>query len=247
MKLIKIIIVLAIIFSNMAVLAEEDEINEILNAENFSANISLTTNYIYHGETQSNNNPAVQGGFDWGYGSFYLGVWGSNVDFDSGDSIEIDYYGGYAGESGPISYDLGVFYYTYPGADDEGFEFDYVEIIPSLSYTFDTILDPNIYINFGYSPNYFGEEGAGKNIETGLSLSFANFGIDAAIGNQWVDGDNSGGDIKWLYFNIGVTTSVMGFDADLRLHAAREKGIAWLANDSFPNDEYVNFSVSRSF
>jgi uncharacterized protein (TIGR02001 family) len=234
---------IATISASIIVFAEE----YILNAENFSANVSFTTNYIFRGETQTNDNPAIQGGLDWNYDSFYLGVWGSNVDFQSGDSVEIDYYGGIAGEINSFAYDLGLFYYTYPGANDDGFEFDYFEFIPSISYTFDTPYEPSVYAHLGYSPEYFGEEGTGIDIEAGLSFTFDKFGIDAAIGNQWVDGDTSNADIEWLYYNMGVTTSAIGFDLDLRFHAARENGIDWLANDEFPNDEFVTFSINRSF
>ncbi len=239
----RLLVGIAAISASIMVFAEED----IFNAENFSANVGFTTNYLFRGETQTNDDPAVHGGFDWSYGSVYLGIWGSNVDFQSGDSVEIDYYGGFAGEINSFAYDLGIFYYTYPGADDDGGEFDYIEFIPSISYTFDSPLEPSVYAHLGYSPEYFGEEGTGIDIEAGLSFTFDMFGIDAAIGNQWADGDTSGADIEWLYYNIGVTTSAIGFDLDLRFHAARENGIDWLANDDFPNDEFINFSINRNF
>jgi uncharacterized protein (TIGR02001 family) len=230
-----------------------------LDAENFSANVGFTTDYIWRGETQTNNDPAIQGGFDWGYNGFYLGVWGSNADFGLGSNVEIDYYGGYGGEIGPFGYDLLAIYYTYPGTDDGGdfqcglgpgvsCEFDYFEFIPKLTYTFETTLEPSIYFQYGYSPDYFFEEGDGSNVEGGLGLSFPNgIGVDGAVGYQWVDGDNSGGDIEWLYYNVGVTASWIGFDFDLRYHRAEEDGIDWLANDDYPDDDHIVFSVSRSF
>lgn len=246
-KVLHIVVGMVVISTSIVVSADEFDAEGIFNTENFSANVGFTTNYIFRGETQTNDNPAIQGSFDWSYGSVYLGVWGSNVDFQSGDSVEIDYYGGFAGEIDSFAYDLGVFYYTYPGADDDGFEFDYIEFIPSINYTYNSPWGPSIYAQLGYSPDYFGEEGTGIDIEGGLSFTFGNFGVDATIGNQWVDGDNSGNDIEWLYYNIGVTTSAIGFDLDLRFHAARENAIDWLANDDFPNDEFVTFSINRSF
>ncbi|WP_295448153.1 TorF family putative porin [uncultured Thiodictyon sp.] len=49
------------------------------------ANVALTTNYLYRGISQTNNGPAVQGGFDYTYvpWSLYASVWGSNVDSSS--------------------------------------------------------------------------------------------------------------------------------------------------------------------
>ena len=246
-QLIQIFAGLGLILTSMMAFAEDGDATGVLDAQNFSGNITLTSNYIFRGETQTDDGPAIQGGFDWEYESFYVGVWASNVDFDSGDSVEIDYYGGLVGEVGSFDYDLNIYYYTYPGADDDGFEFDYLEFLPTIGYTFDAPLEPYVYFIFGYSPDYFGEEGTGIDIEAGLSLTVGDFGIDGAVGNQWVDGDNTGDDIEWFYYNIGVTTSAMGFDADLRFHGVKENGVAWLANDDFPRDEFVTFSISRSF
>jgi uncharacterized protein (TIGR02001 family) len=46
-----------------------------------SANLALTTDYIFRGFSQTDEGPAIQGGFELGYKNFYLGVWGSNVNF----------------------------------------------------------------------------------------------------------------------------------------------------------------------
>jgi len=52
----------------------------------FSANVALTSNYMFRGVSQTNNGPAVQGGFDYEYSPYnlYAGVWASNVDSSSG-------------------------------------------------------------------------------------------------------------------------------------------------------------------
>ncbi|HSQ08736.1 MAG TPA: TorF family putative porin [Chromatiaceae bacterium] len=51
----------------------------------FTANVALTTNYMFRGVSQTGNGPAVQGGFDYSYTplGLYAGVWGSNVDSGS--------------------------------------------------------------------------------------------------------------------------------------------------------------------
>jgi len=69
------------------------------NAGEIEANVSLATDYVFRGFSQTNEDPAISGGFDYGFdGGFYLGIWGSNVNFgeDSNTSTEIDLYGGYA-------------------------------------------------------------------------------------------------------------------------------------------------------
>ncbi len=42
---------------------------------------ALTTDYIFRGVSNTDENPAVQASFDAGYGIFYAGIWGSNTDF----------------------------------------------------------------------------------------------------------------------------------------------------------------------
>jgi uncharacterized protein (TIGR02001 family) len=87
-----------------------------------SANVSLYSNYVFRGISQTSGDPAIQGGFDYAHKSgVYLGTWASNVSwlkdfqgYDSG-SMEIDLYGGYRGSVGDISYDLGLITYYYPG------------------------------------------------------------------------------------------------------------------------------------
>ena len=50
----------------------------------FSANVTLTSDYVYRGISQTNEDPALQGGFDYSHESgFYLGVWASSLEFQS--------------------------------------------------------------------------------------------------------------------------------------------------------------------
>jgi uncharacterized protein (TIGR02001 family) len=90
-----------------------------------SANVGYTTQYVFRGISQSNEDAAVQGGVDLTCGRFYIGTWGSSIAF--GNGTEMDVYGGFRGKTGPINWDLGVIYYAYPGAasylDLDYFEF----------------------------------------------------------------------------------------------------------------------------
>ncbi len=84
----------------------------------FSANIGLYSDYSFRGQSQTDAEPAIQGGFDYSHSSgLYLGTWASNVDpnFLNGANIEMDFYGGYAGSVGDIGYNVGLLKYYYPG------------------------------------------------------------------------------------------------------------------------------------
>src|SRR5262245_52260801 len=87
-----------------------------------AGNVGLTTDYVFRGISQSNEEGAVQGGVDLTCGRFYAGVWGSSVAFDNGS--EVDIYGGFKHTTGPVTWDLGLIYYSYPGVRDD----NYVEL-----------------------------------------------------------------------------------------------------------------------
>ena len=96
-----------------------------------TANVTVASNYIYRGLTQTNNKPAIQGGFDYAHESgFYVGNWNSNISWISdqygggGSSgtgsvtapIEMDFYAGFKKEflGEGFASDFGVLQYYYP-------------------------------------------------------------------------------------------------------------------------------------
>ena len=95
-----------------------------------SYNVGLFSQYIFRGLTQTNNKPALQGGFDVNHKSgLYIGGWASNVSwlrdnanaaagpvYQSGGSLEIDLYGGFKTDVKGVGIDIGALQYYYPGA-----------------------------------------------------------------------------------------------------------------------------------
>ncbi|MDF0534731.1 TorF family putative porin [Shewanella yunxiaonensis] len=100
-----------------------------------TGNIGATSNYLWRGVTQTANGAAVQGGIDYAHESgFYIGTWGSNVDFgDDGDTTyEMDIYGGFSNSiNDDWSYDVGYLYYGYPDASGS---IDFGELYGSLTW-----------------------------------------------------------------------------------------------------------------
>ena len=87
--------------------------------------VTLTSDYVFRGVSQTNNNPALQGYaeltlFDW----VYFNVWGSNQNWaenfliDGNSSLEVDFAGGLRHTWGNFSLDVGGVYYTFPGGSD---------------------------------------------------------------------------------------------------------------------------------
>lgn len=107
----------------------------------FSANVALTSDYVWRYASQTDEKGAIQGGFDVSHSTgLYVGTWASNVDFrdggssldsDSDPSMEWDLYGGFAHEFDMgLGIDIGLINYRYPGA-----KLDWVEYYGGLSYT----------------------------------------------------------------------------------------------------------------
>jgi uncharacterized protein (TIGR02001 family) len=89
-----------------------------------TGNFGIFSQYIFRGLTQTNTNPAVQGGFDYTHSSgFYAGTWLSNISWLTDTPayksapLEWDFYGGYRGTFGKsdFGYDVGLLQYYYPG------------------------------------------------------------------------------------------------------------------------------------
>jgi uncharacterized protein (TIGR02001 family) len=209
----------------------------VANAEgSVSATVTMTSDYVFRGVSQTDNGPAIQGSFDYSNGIFYAGAWASNVDFGSvgaeSGTMELDLYVGLTPTTGPVSWDFALVGYFYPNGDDDaiGGELDYYEGIVGAS------INPTEAFTLGgqiaYSPEFFGETGDGFYYEVngGYALTEA-FSVSAAWGNQDIDELDD-----YDTWNIGGTLALHGFEVDLRYHDTDLSGV----------DEIVNVSISRS-
>ncbi|MEW6445782.1 MAG: TorF family putative porin [Pseudomonadota bacterium] len=183
-----------------------------------TGNLGLTSDYVFRGVSQTQNQPAVQGGFDFAHESgFYLGIWASNVEWVStgykdNNSMEIDLYGGYKGSIGDsVGYDLGLVTYYYPGDKIAGATSpDTTEIYAGLSYG---ILSAKI--NYVVSDHFVGWTTSSGGKTQGsyyLDLSAAydlggGWGLLGHVGYQDVKGND---DASYTDFKVGVTKD-LGF------------------------------------
>ncbi len=187
----------------------------LFSPENFSNTIYLTSQYVFRGVSFSDRDPALQGSFDYTHPSgFYAGIWGSNWDgFGTESELELDYYLGWANALGPVDYDLGALYYTFPGAEDEGFEQNYFEAHLGLSHTFDTLpLSPTPGINYNFSPDYNGDDGNGHYFLATLDFTLpAGIGLSLGVGHLHVLGDslsgNQGG-FSYTHYQVGISKTL---------------------------------------
>lgn len=179
-----------------------------------------TSDYIFRGLSLSEENPVFQASVDGSYGIFYAGIWGSMVEGDGYEPVELDLYAGIKPELGPVTFDFGVVYYVYPWAgapDSEYVEFKAgAEWSPFTNFTLKPV--------FWYQPD---QENVGEvyTIEGTASYELPAVGIftptvSGLIGYAEGDEPDTFGEIiptdNYTYWNAGLALSVEKFTFDFR-------------------------------
>ncbi|MEE8055529.1 MAG: TorF family putative porin [Gammaproteobacteria bacterium] len=184
-----------------------------------SANVAIVTDYVFRGISQTNEDPAIQGGFDYGFdfsepAAFYAGVWASNVEFNENAgvaipfneaTIEIDFYGGFNGQIMGADWDVGGLYYFYPSSPGT-LSFDYGEAYGSLGYAFGPV-DAKAGLN--YSPDYYGAAGDATWLYGELATSAlpAGFGLSFQLARQWIQKNLTFGTPDYNTWSVGISQS----------------------------------------
>lgn len=148
-----------------------------------TANIALTSDYIFRGISNSDRKPALQGGIDYAHpDGWYAGSWASSVDFSDGGEakMEVDAYFGHAGSSGKFSWNAGWMAFVYPGASS-ALKYDTQRISAGVQYDFSSAL-VGLYVD--RVRNVFGS-GPAEYLETSLLVPLReSVSLDMRIGRQ---------------------------------------------------------------
>ena len=189
--------------------------------------VSVTSDYIFRGVSQTNQEPALQGGLEYAAESgAYIGAWGSNVSWLSdlsspaapiSSSLELDVYGGYRGKfNDTVSYDVGALYYWYPGDFPSGFNSaDTLEVYAGITIA----ASEKITLGAKYSvaaTDLFGYTDSSGSGYLDLSANFVvaeGWTVGAHAGKQWIDGN---GAFEYADWKLGVTKAFSnGFSVGL--------------------------------
>ena len=212
MKSIKLSIVAALLATTSVVSnvsADEVEV---------SANIALTSNYVWRGMTQTGDSPATQGGIDLAYKGAYAGVWGSSFEGAKASS-EFDIYVGYANEISGISYDVNLVQFMYPNDTDAlnfaeasltlGYDFGLASVSAKYALGIDTHENDVNDAGTGWEP--------GNAWELGLSVPLAmEISLDATYGKYDDAGTlNAATNNYGEYYLVSVSKSFGKFDYSL--------------------------------
>ncbi len=210
---------------------------------NVSSTVKVASDYTFNGVSQTTNDPALQASLDYATDSgFYVGTWGSNVDFGANEDTNIEwdaYIGQFFQLNEKVGLDVGIAYYTYHG-DSVSDTYNYPEAYAKMAYSSSL---GNTEFNFWYSWDYFGldvnhyiamlahtvEVAKGHNVKISFDRSIS------ADENKWSwDGDDT-----YNHYRIEYMTSWKSFDFNL---AAENTSM-----DQDTADSRIVLAVSRTF
>jgi len=250
MKKTNISIAIALLATSSISLAEED--NSFWGITP-SASAALTTDYIWRGVSQTNNDPAIQGSFDLSHESgIYAGVWGSNVEFgDQDTSMELDVYAGISRETDfggslpfAIGYDLGVLHYEYTASSASDFTEIYFggSISPFENFNFSTYYYYGLKINHNRPGEY-----------TDISADYTFFPNSPgsftilAHGGYYNQKDTANlGDDYWDW-KVGIAKNIAGFNFEVAYFDTDNQGGGGVYGGSQSlNDGRVVATISKT-
>ncbi len=209
-----------------------------------SGNLTFTTDYVFRGVSQTNEDFAVQGGIDYAHQAtgLYVGTWASNVSFAPG-SVELDVYGGWARAYGDFVVKIGALHYDYPGNSSLNTD----ELVLGGSWKW---FSASYY--YALSDEYFGLlDGKGSQyLELNASYELPmEFVIGAHYGTTLFDGEPTPGSPNdandYVDWKISVARSYRGLDFLLAYTDTDfDKGANAPADIA---DERVFLSVTKTF
>jgi len=181
---------------------------------------AVTNDYIFRGITQSNHKPSVAAYFEPRYNinanwQLYAGLSGESIKFANNAAAEVDFYGGVRSTWGPVVFDVGYWYYYYPGGTcygqgpnqllDPGCQplgifpngnvaksvSSFYEVYGKITYTW---TDWAFGANFYYSPNFLNLGADGEYLSGTIKftapdkMALGPFGwyVSGEFGHQWL-------------------------------------------------------------
>lgn len=189
----------------------------------YSFTLLGVSDYMFRGISYNDETPTLQSNVELGYNIFYVGAWATHIDFvDIYGPWEVDYYVSMRPTTGPISWDLTAFYYTY-GSKDKTYstwDLNYFEFKLGAS----TNLTDKLTV--GAAAYYTPEQDVAivdtKSIEGTASYALPKVGVfspsvSGLVG--WTTAKVEGyflGEKDYTYWNAGLGVSVENFFMDFR-------------------------------
>ena len=208
----------------------------------FPASVSLVSDYIWRGQSQTWGNPAVQAGIEADHASgAYVGFWGSNVSSNwlPNANVEMDFSAGFRNTfATDFKYDVGGVYIYYPDADFSKTQFttaytksklNSLELYGSLGWKWFTV-------KAGYMPTKF----YGWNTNNSGAPGTPNVAGTSFPGNP-----NAGvtGDTKGSYYYMASAS----YDFPMAINVAGEVGRQTVAESTGLDWTWYKVGVTKTF
>ncbi len=215
MKPLKLAVSLAVVLSALPFAVFAQEADEASSPWSWS--VDATSDYVFRGASQTDEGPALQAGLTWTSSSgFYVGAWGSNVDFGSGGpDVELDTFIGYSTDLGDEFVNLDVMLNRYNYLGGNGSDLAFNELLATLTFA-GSFSVTGTYTNDVWAS---GEDGwyfaAAKN----FSLP-ADFALDLSLGQNIFDSSVARDYIDWgvsvskAWGNFSAKLGYVGTDSD---------------------------------
>jgi uncharacterized protein (TIGR02001 family) len=199
-----------------------------------SANLAITSNYIWRGISQTDNGLAIQGGFDVAHTSgLSAGVWGSNVQDNEGDylnGVEFDFYANYGFKVSNVDLSVGYIAYYYQSFTNLNFSeinvaATYAGVTAKVSKEISNSSDGSGFTDHGY---YY---------ELGYTYSIpAVKGLDLGLHYGWAEYAN----VTEEDYSVSLTYPVAGFAATLAYsNAPGASNRTWNTSNSINKDIFA--------
>lgn len=239
------------LLTQSALAAEDVQAPAVVDPGPLTANVTLVNDYRYRGISQSNFQPAIQGGFDYAHESgFYIGNWNSSISWISDAAstlpgnrsvsapIEMDFYAGYKHEwKKGFAADIGVLQYYYPTSGNTGFyqNPNTTELYVAQNFTFDAVTG---FIKFSYAvtPIFGTPNSTGSNytdLTVNYDTGFWGLSLNAHAGYQYVAGST---------LNSGPSNSSLYSYTDWKLGVTKDFGSGLSANMSYVGTNANNYA-----
>lgn len=184
----------------------------IAAASDLSGVVTLTSEYVYRGQTISDHKPAVSAGLDYQHDSgMFGGAWVSTIDIQTAfgqRDTELDYYLGYRFESsGSWSLAATLIRYTYPGHTGEhGYE--HTELMLTAA------LNEHYTAEFAYTDSINGLRWSARHWGLRGEWPAATYWVvSAGAGMSDVSSPNAN---RFFYWDLGASIRWSRMTADLR-------------------------------
>lgn len=196
-------------------------------ADETHGSLSLTSDYVWRGSTQTQGQPALQGGLKYtGRAGLYAAAWASNVKFapETHAKSELDLTLGWGRAlSNDWSVDANLLHYHYP-ASRTGL--DWTEVNGTLSYK------DRYWASAGYSNEALGTDARGLYTQVGAKFPVSEkLRFEAGAAHYFLDGPiapSNGYTHGWLSTAWAINRTV---EARITLHATDQNARAMFGKD----------------